>query len=366
MPIVVHLCEYGSLNGGENSLLSLLPLSDERAIILGPPEGPFAEAVRSLGIEYLPFQFYGDDGLRLPLGALREQLAEILRSIRPDIFHANSLSMSRLGGPVVSELGIPSLGHIRDIVKLNHQAVDDLNRCTRILAVSEAVKSFHLSQGLTLERTHVMYNGVDTGRFAPAEKSGYLHRELGIRPENRLLACIGQISLRKAQDVLLEAFMKIEDKTVSLLIIGKRFSEKAESLEFERKLHGLADGRVHFCGVRDDLERVYPELTAFVHPARQEPLGRVLLEAASCACPVIATDVGGTREIFHGESALFVPPSEPKILAQKIVELLGDSALRKIISANSRTGIETRFTRELAAAELNRHYAETSWQAAEK
>ena len=57
-------------------------------------------------------------------------------------------------------------------------------------------------------------------------------------------------------------------------------------------------GRVHFLGNRHDVAQLLSECTALVHAARQEPLGRVLLEAAACGTAVVATDVGGTREIF--------------------------------------------------------------------
>ena len=64
-----------------------------------------------------------------------------------------------------------------------------------------------------------------------------------------------------------------------------------------------------------------------VHAARQEPLGRVLLEAAACELPVMATDVGGTREIFgDGPSVVLVPPGDPGALADSLRVMLRESA----------------------------------------
>ena len=97
-----------------------------------------------------------------------------------------------------------------------------------------------------------------------------------------------------------------DDLPFAWLIIGQRFSEKEESRQFEAGLHqagaGPLAGRIHFLGVRDDIPEILNELTLLVHPARQEPLGRVLLEAAAAGVAVVATDVGGTREIFPPES----------------------------------------------------------------
>jgi glycosyltransferase involved in cell wall biosynthesis len=99
-------------------------------------------------------------------------------------------------------------------------------------------------------------------------------------------------------------------------------------------------------------------LTLLVHPARQEPLGRVLLEAAAAGRAIVATDVGGTREIFPPESdaACLVPPDDVVAMARAIEELLHDPARRLRLGANARTRIESHFTVELAIAGLLRHY----------
>ena len=66
-------------------------------------------------------------------------------------------------------------------------------------------------------------------------------------------------------------------------------------------------------GVRSDVDRMLGEATLLVHPARQEPLGRVLLEAAAAGIAVVTTTVGGTREIFPPDrnAAILVPPTIP-------------------------------------------------------
>ena len=96
------------------------------------------------------------------------------------------------------------------------------------------------------------------------------------------------------------------------LIVGERTSNKDESRNFESGLRSTAAqpplaGRVHFLGSIADVPRLMTECVLLVHAARQEPLGRVLLEAAASGLAVVATDVGGTREIFP--TALTAPSS---------------------------------------------------------
>jgi glycosyltransferase involved in cell wall biosynthesis len=87
---------------------------------------------------------------------------------------------------------------------------------------------------------------------------------------------------------------------------------------------------VHFLGSRGDVPQLLCECAVLVHTARQEPLGRVLLEAAACGLPVIATDVGGTREIFPGaDGAVLVPPDSPAAVANAVAALVQNSSLRQ-------------------------------------
>jgi glycosyltransferase involved in cell wall biosynthesis len=102
------------------------------------------------------------------------------------------------------------------------------------------------------------------------------------------------------------------------------------------------------------------EFTLLVHPARQEPLGRVLLEAAAAGLPVVATDVGGTREIFPPETgtACLVPTDDSAALAAAIGGLLKAADRRAAIGRSARLRAEQTFDANRAAEGLARHYRE--------
>ena len=83
-----------------------------------------------------------------------------------------------------------------------------------------------------------------------------------------------------------------------------------------------------------------------VHPARQEPLGRVLLEAAAIGLPIIATDVGGTREIFpNGEAILFERDNTVQ-LASQLMALHDDSEHRIRLATAGHNRIKQSFSLE--------------------
>jgi glycosyltransferase involved in cell wall biosynthesis len=368
---VLLLCEFATLNGGEQSMLSTLSgvrAEDFSPFVACPGEGPLADSLAERGIEVIPFSCFDGESKRKPLHQLREELGKLIERIRPDVFHANSLSMGRLSGPVAAELHVPCIGHLRDIIKLSPQVVKDLNCHGRLLAVSSATREYHLAQGLDAEKTFVVHNGVDLERFRPRSATGFLHDELKLPREANLIAAIGQLGLRKGQEIFVKAAEMIAERwpDAYFLLIGRRCSSKNESQEFEAALHEAARsslaGRLHFLGVRTQMESILGELTMLVHPARQEPLGRVLLEAGAVGVPIIATNVGGTSEIFPPESksALLVPSDDPVAIAEAMEELLQDEEKRDQLGRSARLRIETAFDVRRAVENLLWHYRSVS------
>ena len=369
---VAILCEFGTLNGGEHSLLSVLPQvasAGWEPVVVCPASGALNPALRQKGIAVEPMEFHGASPAAVGRAGVREELSRTFRRVAPRLVHANSLSMGRLSGPVVAERRIPSFAHLRDIITLSRAAVSDLNLHRRLLAVSEATRIAHINQGLSAERAFVLYNGVDLAAFQAGAAEGWLHDELGIPRGAMLIGCIGQIILRKGQDTLAAAAMLLAKRRPELhyIFVGARHSEKLETRRHEAELRGcFASGPLrgdgHFLGVRDDVPRILRELTLLAHPARQEPLGRVLLEAGATGCAIVATDVGGTREIFPLDQggALLVPPNDPEQLAAAMEALLIDPQRRVELGAQARRRIADAFDAARSAEELLRHYNEVA------
>jgi glycosyltransferase involved in cell wall biosynthesis len=273
--------------------------------------------------------------------------------------------MARIAGPAARTCVVPGIGHLRDIATLSRQAIEDLNSHHLLVAVSEATRQYHVANGLDAGKCVVAYNGVDLDEFQPRLPTGYLHRELKLPPFARLIAVVGQLGLRKGTDVALAAAAKIgaEVSDVHWLIAGERTSTKKESSDFEGGLHAVANrapltGRVHFLGQRSDVRQLLTECVLLVHAARQEPLGRVLLESAASGLPVVATDVGGTREIFPTEAdgAVLVPADDAEALAQAVTDLLVDEDRRHSLGAAGRRRAEQQFNIRDAATRLINFY----------
>jgi len=368
MPEVLVLCEYASLNGGERSLLSVIDGIREEGfdiLVAAPPAGPLAGRLAERDIRLIPLALHDQTSCRLPPEECRGRIRAAIARSRPDLVHANSLSMSRLSGPVSAGLHVPSIGHLRDIIKLNAPAIADLNRHCRLLAVSRATHDWYVAAGLDGEKTHVVYNGVDLRRFCPRPATGFLHRELGLPSGVPLVGAIGQIGMRKGLHVLAAAASHVAEQVpdVHFVVVGKRYSQKQEALDYETELIRAASmqplaGRFHFLGLRGDVPFLLNEFTILAHAARQEPLGRVLLEAAASGTPVVATNVGGTQEIFPDSSAAaeLVPVDDPQSLCAAITRLLEDYQMRRRMGKLARCRAEEAFDARAAASKLVAQY----------
>ena len=409
-PRIAIIFEFSTLNGGERSMLSVLDelrQGDSRFdwIAIGPPLGRLAQALHDRSIPLVAWSPWDDLGHRMSASDVETSLTTLITALNPDLVHANSLSMGRLLGRIANELTMPTTGHLRDIIKLSRAAIADLNQNQRLVAVSQATRQFHVDQGLDPTRTTVIQNGLDLNRFQPRPRTGWLKSELGLNPSNthpiaassepvneptnkqgfepgfefggnssktsnptavKLIACIGQIGLRKGQDVLAASAPAIvaQFPQTHFLLIGERTSQKEESILFERKIQqefdqaGLSN-RLHWCGNREDVCELLGEIDLLVHPANQEPFGRVLLEASAAGIPIVATDVGGTGEIVIDRvTGRLVPPRDPAALAEAILQLLADANAAQRLGDQARDRALTHFSIAIAAQHLGNFWQE--------
>ena len=310
---VLIVGEFGSLNGGENSLLAIAPTLIDcgwELCAAVPGQSDFAAALESANIKVHPWSVRNSDDSRKSADEISSQLRQAITNCAPSILHFNSLSTSRIGGPIARDLNIPSLGYIRDIMKLSKKAISDLNQNDRIVAVSNATRQYHIDQGIDSQKIFTIHNGVDTNLFHPAGEASDpnpaqdIRIELRIPLESPVLMFVGQLGMRKGIDILIESFFRVAaQSSAHLLIIGQRHSQKDEAVQYHHNLIQKVNSsqyrnRVHWLGRRNDVANIMRTATMLIHPARQEPLGRVLLESAASGLPVVTTDVGGSSEIL--------------------------------------------------------------------
>lgn len=202
----------------------------------------------------------------------------------------------------------------------------------------------------------VIYNGVETGKFAPGVHDDTLRARLGIAPDTVLFAFAGRLVGWKGMGVALKALAEpaLRDTNVKLLVVGDG-PQKPELKQLAQTL-GLAERvRFHDPVPHDALPALYGAVDTGVFPSiGDEAFGITIAEAMSCGKPVIASHIGGIPEVVgnEGSCGVLVPPGDAAALAQAMRRLAGDAALRAQLGAAARARIERLYTWDMSAQRL--------------
>jgi len=335
---IVHVVESLEVGGAEHMVVALARLQHARghrvAIACLFREGALAAVARAAGIEVV------DCGKRQGLdlrAALR--LRRFLAGRSPDVLHTHNAVAHYYAVAAAAGLGIRRVLNTRHGMGASGAAgrTEQLYRfAVRFtdfgVAVCEAARQRFAEQGVVPEDKAVAIpNGIDLARIEPRSPAARrrLLAALAIDDDPVVFGSVGRLNVLKDQRTLLHAFARVHEARQGraiLIIVGE--GDERASLERERAGLGL-NAQVFLPGQRDDVPTLLAGFDVFVLSSRTEGYSLALVEAAAAALPIVATDVGGNREIVRdGRSGLLVPPDDPKALADAMRCLLDDAETR--------------------------------------
>lgn len=270
---------------------------------------------------------------------VREGVA-LVRAHEIELIHANSAAPNQWMLPVARTTGVPLIAHLHTSYDLRGRCVFGLHHSDVVIGVSRIMVRDLLADGVPHDRVRVVYNGIDRERLDQGDAKG-LREELGIGDDEVVLSCVGSLIRRKGFDVLLDAFARVHAAAprTRLLVIGD--GPEREALLDQTRALGLARS-VHFLGVRMDAGAILRDaVDVSVSASRDEGLALSLMEAFAFGRPVVATDVGGTAEALEdGVAGYLVPAEDAATLADRVLRLVQDPALRARFGAAARARAE--------------------------
>lgn len=206
-----------------------------------------------------------------------------------------------------------------------------------ITAVSPTISQELMEYGIDPEEVEVVWNGVDEKVFSPPVQENV---------DPKYILFTGRLWARKGLFDLIESaqILKSSIPNIKLIVCGNGPLLPKLKEQVHRK---CLDDNIEFLGrvSREELLRVYQNATMQIVPSIYEGLPTVILEGMSCGLPIIATDIGGSRDIIKdGQSGLLVPPASPKSLASAMKTLWTNDKLRRQLGKNARRTILSRFT----------------------
>ncbi len=289
--------------------------------------------------------------------------ADFVQLFRPDILHSHTfpgnlfarfLKIRRLGPR--SPLLINTLHNVYEgqwhrmlLYRLTDPWVQS------VTSVSQAVfDRFSKRKVVTAHKLVTLTNGVDTAWFSPVAglyRSG--RQQMQVNSEFIWIA-VGRLVVAKDYPNLLGAFARVRalHPDAQLWIAGEGNRSNLQLPDPPRHEYP----GVRFLGLRLDILSLLSAADGFVLSSAWEGLPLALAEAMSMQKPVVATDVGGVRELV-GSTGLLVPPGDSQALAESMLRVMAMTPLeRKMLGRDARSRVEKHFSLSAKAEEWEQFY----------
>jgi glycosyltransferase involved in cell wall biosynthesis len=224
------------------------------------------------------------------------------------------------------------------------------------IGVAPKFREMYFQSRLNKSKYYQVPNGVDIDLFAPldgGEEKNKLRSELGLPVNLNLILVVGHFSIEKSANHVLDAWLKIQKESSNqsgIVFIG---GTDTNSFEVDSnvvnsiysKSKEFFGEKVFFVEKTNNIEQYYQAADIYILPSAREGLPNSLLEAMSCALPVISTRLEGVTDwvINHKVNGMMYDYGDIDNLKLLLENLLQDDNLCKCLGLNARKTIKDNF-----------------------
>ena len=326
---------------------------DWRVLVAGQPASRLLEECGRLGVPAVAVRMRGALDVTAVL-ALRRLVAE--RGVA--LVHTHSSVDSWLGGLAGRLRGRPVVRSRHVTIAIPRRRALVYRLADRVISSGEAAARVVASAGIPARRIVPIPPGVDTARFHSGVSGAGVRAELGLDAAP-LVGLVANIRGSKGHDLFLEAARAVlaREPAARFLIVGDGVGFD----DVQRRVGALGlDAAVQMTGFRRDIPEVMAALDVLVLPSiRSEAASQVIPQALAVGTPVVATDVGGSRELVRdGETGRLVRAGDPEVLAAAIGDCLADRAAARAMARRGQALVRERHSLDVAMARTTAVYRE--------
>lgn len=365
-PRVLHLITSFEIGGTERQAAELLKRLDRdrfdvRLAVLRS-EGPVYREIETLFPDVPEFpltSFYNANAVKQTARLRRLMVREKI-----DILHAHDFYSSFIGVAAARLAGARVIACQRHL-KLSDRRAHALGTrfihrlAHRVLVNSEAIRDRIIEQGSApLSKITVIRNGV-LGTNASRPHSQYqIRRELGVNLDAKLIGMVARLQPVKGHRFFIDAAASVlRDQPNAHFVLAGDGPLRLE-IEDQAARLGISD-RVHLLGDRADVAELIQAFDLLVLASLHEGSPNAVMEAMAAGVPVVATAVGGTKElIIEGETGYLAPPADSAALADRIAFALSDDDNRAEIASAARRRINAEYGMDRMVNSVERLYDE--------
>jgi glycosyltransferase involved in cell wall biosynthesis len=299
------------------------------------------------------------------------RLARLVREQQVDVVHAHQYTpffyamTARLRGPRRPILFTEHGRHQPDYPRPRRMLANRLflSRRDRVVGVGEAVRQALINnEGIPGRRVGVLYNGIDVDAFAAAGAGPGLRRtvrkELDFGRGEFVLLQVARLDYLKDHATAVRTMARVVNQMphARLVLVGD--GPERPAIEAQVRELNLAD-KVRLLGTRADVARLLHAADSFLLTSTSEGIPLTVIEAMAVGLPVVATDVGGLREVVDdGATGFLAPAKDDAALAGHILRLAADADLRRRMGLAGRERAKQNFDEPRMAEDYGRLYRE--------
>lgn len=349
----LHIDTARTWRGGQNQVLVTvmgMRAAGHRAMLVAHANGELRRRADE-GLDFLPLA----PRTEMDLSA-SWRLSRAIKQLRPDIIHAHdphAVAMAALALSMSTQPKRAKLVAARRVdFRLQGNALSrwKYDQVDHFICASDAIRKVLLADGVAPSRAVTVHEGIDLGRVAAAPPAA-LHEELWLPHGSPVVGNVAALVPHKGQRHFVEAAALVVREVPDARFVIAGEGELRPTLEHLIK-HLKLEKHVFLAGFRPDVLSLHKAFDIFVMSSITEGLGTSLLDAMACGRPIVATTAGGMPEVVQdGTTGILVPPRDNQAMADAIVKLLKDEALRGRMGAAGLSLANAKFSAERMVAD---------------